>query len=97
MSEPIRGKDWEKRLSFLAVLTLGIGRALERMVRELKVPGAHKSATVFLPVSWLFTIMAETRSCGFVCLFRGLHSLELKVRDFSGVPCLGCKGAGLLN
>lgn len=70
----------------LGVLTLGIDRALTRLVRGLQVPGARKLATVSscLP----FTVMAETRKVVFFFFFflRGLHLLEMKVKDFSGLP-----------
>lgn len=54
------------------------------MVRGLKVPGALKLVTVFLTVSWLFAVMAKAWKV--LVLFGGLHLVELKIEDFSGLP-----------
>ena len=64
------------------VLSLRIGRMLERLVRGLMAPEVLKLATISFPVSWLFAV--ETR--GVWVLFRRLHLLELKIKIFVHLP-----------
>lgn len=71
-----------KALRVPGVLSFGIRRTLERVVRGLKAPGTFKFLAVFSVVSWLFAIMVEIRKL--LVLFRGLHLLGLKSEDFSG-------------
>lgn len=80
LSKLVMSKGGEKAPWFLGVPRLGFRTALER----LTAPGVFKFVTIFLPTSWIFTIMAETRR-GYV-LFRGLHLLTLNSKDFSGLP-----------
>lgn len=84
LSKPIKREDWEKSLQFLCVLSLRIERVLERLVRELKVPDVCEFLAICFPLSWFFTIIAETRRV--LVLLRGLHLLELKIKDFCDVP-----------
>ena len=64
---------------FLRAPPLIIGKVLERLLRELKVPKALKFITISFLMSWLFAIIAETR--------RVLVSLlELKIKNCSGFP-----------
>lgn len=64
-------------------LSFGIRRTLVRMVGRLRAPGTFKFVAVFLPVSWRFAIMVEIRKL--LVLFRGLHLLGLKIKDFHGL------------
>ena len=61
-----------------------IGGNLEREAGRLKAPTALKFITISFPISWLFSIIAETRTV--LVLFRGLHLLELKIKNFDGFP-----------
>lgn len=81
--KPIKREDWEEPLWFPGAPSLGIWRTLERLVRGLKVPEALKYVTVSFPMSWLFAVITETRRI--LVLFRGLHLLELKIKNFSGL------------
>lgn len=63
---------------------MGVRRTLKRLVRGLRAPGVLKFVTIFLSTSWIFAIVAETGR-GLV-LFRRHHLLELKNKDFSGLP-----------
>lgn len=60
------------------------GRALEILVRGLKAHKVLKFVIIFLPMSWLFAVIAETKRffCLFV-LFRALHLSELKIKNCS--------------
>lgn len=60
---------------------MGIRRTLQRLVRGLTASEALELVAVFFPVSWFFKIMADIRKVLF--LFKGLHLLEMKVKDFS--------------
>lgn len=53
------------------------------MVRGLTASGALEFVAAFFPVSWFFKIMAGIRRV--LVLFRGLHLLEMKIKDFSGL------------
>ena len=57
---------------------------MEILVRGLKAPKVLKFVIIFLPISWLFAVIAETKRifCLFV-LFRVLHLSELKIKNFS--------------
>ena len=57
---------------------MGVKRILERLVRGLKMPEMLKLVTVF-PLSWFFTVIAETRRFG--VSLRGLHFRELKIKN----------------
>ena len=57
---------------------------LERLVRGLKAPKEFLFVTISFPMSWLFTITAETRRV--LVLFRNLHLRELKIKNFGGLP-----------
>ena len=54
------------------------------LVRGLKMPKALKFVTVSIPVSWLLAIIVKTRRVLF--LFRSLHLLKLKIKNFGGLP-----------
>ena len=54
---------------------------MERL-RGLKTPEMLEFVTVFFLMLWLFAI-AEIRR--FLVLFRDLHLLELKIKNFSGL------------
>lgn len=82
-SKPNKKESWEKILWVLGAPLLGIRRTLERMIRGLKVPGMLKFVTIFFLVPWLSAIIAEIR--GILVLFRGLHFLELKTKNFSSL------------
>lgn len=68
---------------------------VRRTLKSLKAPGALKLVTVFPPMPWIFAIMAETKRV--LVWFRGLHFLQLKIKDFSDLPFgLIIQGAGEL-
>ena len=64
--------------------SLGVRRALKRLVRGLKAPKMLKFVTICFPMSWPFAIIAETRRV--LVSFRSLHLLELKIKNFGGLP-----------
>lgn len=62
----------------------GLGKPRKDWLEDWSASGALKFATVFLAMSWFSAVTTEIRRDG-VCL-GGLHLLEMKIKDFSGVP-----------
>ena len=84
MFKPMKREDWEEPPYLLGAPSPGTGWTLERLVRELKAPDMLKFVTISFPMSWLFATIAGTRRVW--VLFRSLHLLELKVKNFGGLP-----------
>ena len=63
---------------------MGTGRALERLVRQLKIPKALAFVTSLFQEPSSFAIIAEIR--GVLGLFRSLYLLELKIKNFGYLP-----------
>ena len=79
----IKREDWEEPLYFLRAPSLGIWRTLEKPIRGLKVHEMLKVVTISFPMSWLFAVITETRR--FLVSLRGLHLLELKIKNFNSL------------
>lgn len=54
------------------------------LVKGLKAPKVLEFVAIFFPISWLFANIAETKRV--LVSLRGLHSLELKIENFSHYP-----------
>ena len=79
----IKREDWEEPLYFLRALSLGIWRTLERLVRGLKACEVLKFAIICFLMFWGFAIITETKRV--LYSFRGLHFLELMIKNFSSL------------
>ena len=88
--ELITLEDWEEPLQFLGSSALGIKRTLERQKKSSNARNDWLQS--FFPPPSLFAI-AETRR--FLVVFRDLHLLELKIKNFSGWS--SCYGTAEMN
>lgn len=74
-----------KPLKLVRVLSLRIGRTLERLIRRVRMPKALKFITIsfFQKEPWLFVITAEIRRD--LVLLSIFHLLELKIKNFGSL------------